>query len=33
MGVIHALATLPPAVVSDNRDVILDAALAALQPR
>jgi AcrR family transcriptional regulator len=33
MGVIHALATLPPAVVSANRDIILDAALAALQPR
>jgi hypothetical protein len=30
MGVIHAVATLPPDRVRDSRDIILDAALAAL---
>ena len=33
MGVIHAVATLPAAVARTNRDLILDAALAALEPR
>ena len=33
LGVIHAVATLPPAVARTSRDVILDAALAALEQR
>lgn len=33
LGVIHALATLPPEVARANRDLILDAALGALEPR
>jgi AcrR family transcriptional regulator len=32
MGVIHAVATLPPTVAWKNRGVILEAALAALDP-
>jgi AcrR family transcriptional regulator len=33
LGVIHAVATLPPEVARTNRDVIFEAALAALDPR